>query len=148
MIGMHCDTRVFAKLVEQRLPKCHAHLTKVCNSRHASVNFTLLVHLDTTRHWHSLAWRVMPAPQLDIPLQPIATIWFMSLFVHVLPLNVLEHMWDVFFLEGPKIMFRCFPPSPCVQFGKCDHQPFLIFIQDCPVHHQSQRTLPSSNVDI
>lgn len=52
----------------------------------------------------------MLAPQLDIPLQPIATIWFMSLFVHVLPLNVLEHMWDVFFLEGPKIMFRCIPP--------------------------------------
>ena len=49
----------------------------------------------------------MLAPQLDIPLQPIATIWFMSLFVHVLPLNVLEHMWDVFFLEGPKILFRC-----------------------------------------
>lgn len=28
--------------------------------------------------------------QLDIPVQPIATIWFMSLFVHVLPLHVLE----------------------------------------------------------
>jgi hypothetical protein len=98
----------------------------VCNSRHASVMFTLLnVHLDTTRR--SLAWRVMLAPQLDIPLQPIATIWFMSLFVHVLPLHVLEHMWDVFFLEGPKIMFRCLPPSPYVEFGKCDHQPFLIF---------------------
>jgi hypothetical protein len=27
---------------------------------------------------------------LDIPVQPIATIWFMSLFVHVLPLHVLE----------------------------------------------------------
>ena len=71
MIGMHCDTRCFTKLVEERLPKCYAHLVK-----------------------------------LDIPLQPIATIWFMSLFVHVLPLPLLEHMFDVFLLEGPKILFR------------------------------------------
>ncbi len=54
----------------------------------------------------------MSASQLDIPLQPIATIWFMSLFVHVLPLNILEHMWDVFFLEGPKILFRYPLPTP------------------------------------
>jgi hypothetical protein len=44
MIGMHCDTRVFAKLVEERLPKCHAHLTKARNCQHAPFMFILLMY--------------------------------------------------------------------------------------------------------
>jgi hypothetical protein len=83
--GMHCDTRCFSKLVEERLPKCFAHLVKVC-----CCCCCCCCCCRRRRRLHSFHHLLKRTSQLDIPLQPIITIWFMSLFVHVLPLQLLE----------------------------------------------------------
>ena len=33
--------------------------------------------------------------------------WFITLFAYTLPFDHLLRVWDVLFLEGPKIIFRC-----------------------------------------
>ena len=33
--------------------------------------------------------------------------WFITLFAYTLPFDHLLRIWDVLFLEGPKIIFRC-----------------------------------------
>lgn len=35
--------------------------------------------------------------------------WFITLFAYTLPFDHLLRVWDVLFLEGPKIIFRCLP---------------------------------------
>lgn len=32
--------------------------------------------------------------------------WFLTLFAYTLPIDHLLRVWDVFLLEGPKILFR------------------------------------------
>ncbi len=57
--GMHCDTRVFGKLVEERLPKCHLHLQKVrafvCDVD-GDDDFILC---NDDNHYKSLLWRLL-----------------------------------------------------------------------------------------
>lgn len=33
--------------------------------------------------------------------------WFITLFAYTLPFDHLLRVWDILFLEGPKIIFRC-----------------------------------------
>jgi hypothetical protein len=42
--------------------------------------------------------------------------WFITLFAYTLPFDHLLRVWDVFFLEGPKIIFRCADTTawPCL----------------------------------
>lgn len=40
------------------------------------------------------------------PLQEVTRSWFSSLFCTALPAETSVRIWDVLFLEGPKILFR------------------------------------------
>ena len=39
--------------------------------------------------------------------------WFITLFAYTLPFDHLLRVWDVLFLEGPKIIFRCATAEHC-----------------------------------
>eukprot|EP00116_Pleurobrachia_bachei_P006312 sb/3466574/ len=41
-----------------------------------------------------------------LPIQLFAVKWFICLFVDVLPFHTVLHVWDTFFYEGNKILFR------------------------------------------
>lgn len=43
---------------------------------------------------------------LDIPLVLITCEWFMTLFVNALPIETVLRVWDAFFYEGTKVLFR------------------------------------------
>lgn len=71
MIGSHIDQHVFAKLIEQKLPKLH---------------------------------RSFERAQMHLPL--ITLQWFLCLFVNTLPTETVLRVWDMFFNEGDKVLFR------------------------------------------
>lgn len=57
-----------------------------------------------------LAWKLPRVfshlRELDIILEPILCQWFLCLFVHVLPLDAVQRIWDCFFFEGNVVLFR------------------------------------------
>ncbi len=44
--------------------------------------------------------------RIDVPLEPLTVNWLLCLFVNTLPLETLFRVWDCFFLEGVKVLFR------------------------------------------
>lgn len=44
--------------------------------------------------------------KLNIPIEPLTINWFMCLFVHVLPMEIVLAVWDAVFSEGIKVLFR------------------------------------------
>lgn len=57
-----------------------------------------------------LAWKLPKLfahiRSLDVILEPILCPWFLCLFLHVLPLDAVQRIWDCFFFEGNVILFR------------------------------------------
>lgn len=44
--------------------------------------------------------------ELDVQLAPLLMQWWLCLFVNTLPLEVTLRLWDAFFFEGTKVLFR------------------------------------------
>lgn len=43
---------------------------------------------------------------LNITIEPLTVNWFLCLFINCVPLETTLRVWDVFFLEGSKMLFR------------------------------------------
>ena len=57
-----------------------------------------------------LAWKLphifTHLRDLDVILEPILCPWFLCIFVHVLPLDAVQRVWDCFLFEGNVMLFR------------------------------------------
>ncbi len=65
----------------------------------------------TDRSLRSGMWRQVPKVGAHLEREGVhATMfcshWFITLFAYTLPFDHLLRVWDVLFLEGPKIIFR------------------------------------------
>eukprot|EP00736_Rhodelphis_marinus_P001082 Rmarinus@m.27534 len=43
---------------------------------------------------------------LNVPLEPIFSAWFLCIYVNIFPLEAVLRIWDAFFFEGQKVLFR------------------------------------------
>lgn len=84
------EVNVLMMLIREYLPKVWA-----------SINDTDLINSGAGSHAH---------PDSKFQRQPTValscTSWFMSLFVGVLPIEVVLRVWDAFLFEGPRALFR------------------------------------------
>jgi hypothetical protein len=84
------EVNVLMMLIKDYLPKVWA-----------SINDTDLVNNGLGSHTHpSAKFQRQPTVALS------CTSWFMSLFVGVLPIEVVLRVWDAFLYEGPRALFR------------------------------------------
>ena len=87
-----------AALIEDMLPKAYYESTMLGSRADQAV-------LQACLRWKlPRAWSRCEA--LGVPIEPITCSWFLCLFVNTLPLALVLRVWDAFFHEGSKTLFR------------------------------------------
>ena len=104
MIGTHVDQLVLAKIIESSLPEVHTYVP-ISQSLSSSDSISKrLNHVLQLIQSISNLYRALARTQLQLSLVTVP--WFMCLFVNTLRPEVTLRVWDMFFCEGSKVLFR------------------------------------------